>query len=55
MVADIVLAPGAPETLTRDVLAYLREHLDRYMIPALVRLTDPFGVTPSGKIKRGEG
>ena len=52
VMADIVPGPSAPETLKHDLTAFLRERLEKYMIPASFRVTEGFEVNPAGKIRR---
>lgn len=50
--ADIVPVPNAPETLRNDLRSYLQVRLERHMVPALIRITEPFDVNTAGKIRR---
>jgi acyl-CoA synthetase (AMP-forming)/AMP-acid ligase II len=53
VMADVVAGPTAPESLSRDLQTYLRPRLERHMIPARIRITEPFDINVAGKIKRG--
>lgn len=54
VMADIVPASGAPETVAADVLAHLRQRLDPHMVPAVVRVVPDIAVSDAAKISRAE-
>lgn len=52
VMADVVALPDAPATLKADLGMFLRGRLEKYMVPAVIRLSDGFEVNAAGKIRR---
>ncbi len=50
--ADVVPRATADEAFRKNLTDYLKTHLERYMVPAILRITEPFETTPAGKINR---
>lgn len=54
VIADIVPTDDAPrDELRKMVLAHAREQLDRYMVPAMLKIVSGFETNVAGKIVRG--
>lgn len=52
VVADIVPAGDVSETLEIELQSFLREKLDRHMVPAMIRIVSSLDYGPAGKVSR---
>lgn len=52
VMADVVPVADAPKTLKRELGAFLRARLEKYMVPVSICLSDAFEVNAAGKIRR---
>ncbi|MEO1047122.1 MAG: class I adenylate-forming enzyme family protein [Pseudomonadota bacterium] len=52
VVAEIVPAAGAPETLKKDVMHFLRERLQKHMVPFSLKTVHALSMNAAGKLNR---
>lgn len=52
VVAEIVPSDSAPETLKTDVMRFLRERLEKHMVPFTLKTVQALSMNAAGKLSR---